>query len=278
MRLWAAAGLVAGGWLAADLLGGAPGGLPGALAAGVDGIGQLAGGGLEGAGPLAAGEGGGLAGLWREVNQRIIGLAASPWAVVACYLLAVIDGFFPPVPAETLIVATAAAHAASAPGTAAVWGWALGLWAVSAAGAVSGDCIAFTLGRWFNAPNWRVLRGRKGQTALAWARRVFARGAVPLLMVARFIPVGRVAVNLTAGTIGYPLRRFALVDSAAAACWAAYAVGIGFAAGHLSGDNPLLAVVVGVGFSATLGSLIQWLLNRHYDKVAPAQPPAQPSA
>ncbi|MDR2347622.1 MAG: hypothetical protein LBD90_03190, partial [Bifidobacteriaceae bacterium] len=91
MRILRAAGLAAGGLLAAGLLGGAAGDL--AAAAGPDGIGQLANGALEAAGPLAADDGpGALTRLWREINERIIGLAGSPWAVVACYLLAVIDG------------------------------------------------------------------------------------------------------------------------------------------------------------------------------------------
>jgi membrane protein DedA with SNARE-associated domain len=174
----------------------------------------------------------------------------------------VIDGFFPPVPAETLVVATAAAL--SAAGT--NWFVFVVLWLMVAAGAVCGDCVTYSLGRWFNAPSWRIFAGRRGQTALNWARRLFGRGAAVLLMVGRFIPVGRVAVNLTAGTIGYPMRRFVMIDSLAAVCWAAYSAGIGLVAGQVTRDNPLAAVVIGVTFSSLVGGLIQWLMNRHYGR------------
>ncbi|MDR1441980.1 MAG: DedA family protein [Bifidobacteriaceae bacterium] len=207
----------------------------------------------------------GLGTLWDAINDFIRGLAQSPWALAAVYLVAVIDGFFPPVPAETLIVATSAVYS-----SAGLWWEALLVWVLGAAGALTGDTIAYSLGRWFNAGHWRIFRAGKGQTALAWARRLFARGAAPLLMVARFIPGGRVAVNLTAGTVRYPLRRFLLVDAAAAVCWSAYSVGVGHIAGKAARENPLLGVVCGIAFAMTLGILVQWLINRHYDRTPAA--------
>jgi membrane protein DedA with SNARE-associated domain len=210
--------------------------------------------------------------LWHSINQFIIGLAESPWALVGVYLVSVIDGFFPPVPAETLVVATSAVYSAAG-----VWWKLLIVWPLAAAGALCGDLVAYALGRWFNAGEWRVFRRGKGREAFAWAGRVFARGAAPLMMVARFIPVGRVAVNLTAGTVRYPLRRFVLIDATAAACWGAYSVGVGSIAGQAVGDNPLLGVLCGIVFAASLGSLVQWLLNRHYGKAAP-EPASSPDS
>ncbi|MDR2378673.1 MAG: DedA family protein, partial [Bifidobacteriaceae bacterium] len=213
--------------------------------------------------------------IWRGVNEQIVALAGSAWALVAVYLISAIDGFFPPVPAETLVIATAAVYQQSG----AFWQVAL-LWLLAAVGAVSGDSVAYTLGRVFNATRWRVFSKGKGRSAVDLARRTFARGAAPLLMVGRFIPVGRVAVNLTAGTIRYPYTRFLLIDAVAALFWSAYAVGIGYLAGHATGDNPLLGVAVGVAFSASVGSLAQWAINRHYGKQAPASsdPPAAPGS
>ncbi|MDR2564663.1 MAG: VTT domain-containing protein [Bifidobacteriaceae bacterium] len=199
--------------------------------------------------------------VWHSINQFIIGLAESPWALLAAYLISAIDGFFPPVPAETLVVATAAVYSASG-----MWWQLLGLWALAAAGAVTGDLVAYSLGRWFNAGEWRVFRRGKGHDAFKWAQRIFARGAAPLLMVARFIPVGRVAVNLTAGTVRYPLRRFVVIDATAGCCWSAYSVGVGSIAGQAVGDNPLLGVLCGIVFAVSLGTLVQWLINRHYGK------------
>jgi membrane protein DedA with SNARE-associated domain len=199
--------------------------------------------------------------VWDSINQFITGLAKSTWALLACYLISALDGFFPPVPAETLVIATASIYSGLG------WWWQmLALWALAAAGALTGDLVAYSLGRWFNVGEWRIMSRGKGHEALMWARRVFARGAAPLLIAARFIPAGRVAVNLTAGALRYPLRRFALTDLVAAGCWAAYSVGVGSLAGQTARDNPLLAVLCGIVFAASLGTLVQWLLNRHYGK------------
>jgi membrane protein DedA with SNARE-associated domain len=205
--------------------------------------------------------------VWDAINHFIIGLAQSPWALLAVYVISAMDGFFPPVPAETLVVATAAVYSGAG-----MWWEAALLWILAAAGALSGDLVTYSLGRWFNAGQWRVFRQGKGHEAFMWASRMFARGAAPLMMVARFIPIGRVAVNLTAGTVHYPLRRFVLIDSAAGACWAAYSVGVGYIAGQAAGDNPLLGVICGIAFAISLGTAIQWLINRHYGKNQPSGP------
>ncbi|MDR3107796.1 MAG: VTT domain-containing protein, partial [Bifidobacteriaceae bacterium] len=179
--------------------------------------------------------------VWDSINGAVVDLAHSPWALAAVYLISAIDGFFPPVPAETLVVATAAVYSSAG------WWWqAALLWALAAAGALTGDLTAYSLGRWLRAGEWPIFRRGKGHEAIEWVRGVFARGAAPLLMVARFIPVGRVAVNLTAGTVHYPLRRFLVIDSIATTCWGAYSVGVGYIAGQATGDNPLLGVIVGI--------------------------------
>ncbi|MDR0626765.1 MAG: VTT domain-containing protein [Bifidobacteriaceae bacterium] len=110
------------------------------------------------------------------------------------------------------------------------------------------------------------------------ARRSFAQGATQLMIIARFIPAGRTAMNLTAGAIGFPLRRFALIDLFGCACWAAYAIGIGCLAGQVASDNPLFSVSFGIAFGTTVGTLVQWLVNRRYGRlVCPeaAAPPGQ---
>ncbi|MDR0626076.1 MAG: DedA family protein [Bifidobacteriaceae bacterium] len=203
--------------------------------------------------------------LWRTINDFLISLAQSSWALLAVYAISALDGFFPPVPAETLVVATAAVYSGLD------WWWqAAVLWLVAALGAMTGDFIAYSLGRWLHAGDWRFFQRGKGRAVFAWAQRLFARGAAPLMMVARFIPGGRVAVNLTAGTVRYPVRRFLLIDATATSCWSAYSVVVGYVAGQAVGDNPLLGVICGIAFAICLGTLVQWLINRHYSGVASA--------
>jgi membrane protein DedA with SNARE-associated domain len=165
------------------------------------------------------------------------------------------------VPSETLVVATGAAFASQG-----MWPWALVLAVVAAGGAMGGDLTAYTLGRVFNAGEWRFFRHGKGEKAFGWAERTFNRVGGPLLVVARYIPVGRVAVNLTAGSIHFPLRRFAICDGMAALTWGIYSAGVGYLAGHVVGDNPLLGVAVGIALAVSLGSLVQWIINRRLGK------------
>ena len=64
--------------------------------------------------------------------------------------------------------------------------------------------------------------------------------AVSVILAARFIPVGRVAVNLGAGAAGYLRKSFAAITAFSSLMWAGYTVGIRAVAGTWIVDNPLL--------------------------------------
>jgi len=191
------------------------------------------------------------------INEWILALANSPWVLVAVLLVAWIDGFFPPVPSETLVVAAAVVFVAAHR-----WSAVLVLPLVAAAGAMAGDLTAYSLGRFFKAGNWRLFRQGKGETAVAWARRSFAKAGAVLIIVARYIPIGRVAVNLTAGSIRFPLRRFVIFDAVAGVTWGIYSTAFGALAGRATRDNPLFSVVIGVTLSVLVGLLVQRIINR----------------
>ena len=48
------------------------------------------------------------------------------------------------------------------------------------------------------------MRGPRMQAAFRWAGRELRKRPASLILVARFVPIGRVAVNLTAGATHYP--------------------------------------------------------------------------
>jgi membrane protein DedA with SNARE-associated domain len=68
-------------------------------------------------------------------------------------------------------------------------------------------------------------------------------------VIARYIPGGRTAATLTAGTVGYPLRRFTFFDAIAASSWATYSALIGFVGGASFEDDPLKGLVFGLGIA-----------------------------
>jgi len=83
-----------------------------------------------------------------------------------------------------------------------------------------------------------------------------------------------VAVNMTAGAVGYPRRRFMVIASIAAVMWALYSAGIGLVAAQWLGHEPLLAIVIGVVLGVAMGFVVDkvvgWFSHRQLDEESPA--------
>lgn len=188
--------------------------------------------------------------LWAE------GLAASPWVFVVLFAFVAIDAFFPPVPSESLVIALAALSLS----TGSPDPWALA--GVAAVAAFTGDLVAYTIGRRIDVQRLPFMRGRRVQSAFVWADRAFHQRPAPIIIAARYIPVGRVAVNMTAGTLRYRFRSFVGLAAIAAITWAAYSTLIGIGAGVWLHGRPFLAVAVGVVGGTAIGFVVDWVLGR----------------
>ena len=199
-------------------------------------------------------------------------LAASPWILAVVTAVVFVDAFFPPVPSESIIIAVAALSAsAQGPDL-----WLLVL--AAAVGALAGDLVAYTIGARLPLRRVPFLRGRQVQAAFTWADRAFLARPAPLIIAARYIPVGRVAVNMTAGSSRFPLRRFTPLAVVAALTGAAYSTARGIGAGAWLHGNPVLAVVIGVTVGAAAGLGIDWVLRRVLRARGAAAPVAPASA
>lgn len=185
----------------------------------------------------------------------VLALAASAWIYPALYAFATIDGFFPPIPSESVVITLAVAASASGnPNLVLVL-------VIAAAGAWTGDQIAYSLGRGIGTERIRFLRTVRGRKAVAWADQALkARGAA-FILAARYVPIGRVAVNMTAGAVGYPRRRFMAYSGLAAVTWALYSVLIGLVAAQWLGHQPLLAMVIGVVMGVLSGVIVDRVMN-----------------
>lgn len=182
--------------------------------------------------------------------------AAAPWVLPAVLVIALGDALLPPIPSEGVVVALAAvAMAGDGPH--------LGLLAlVAAVGAFLGDTLTFLVGR-------RHGPQRLARVTRPGARRVLERAAGTLerrgalvVLTARYVPLGRVAVNLTAGATGFAPRRFAGLAALAAATWAAWSVGVGALAGHWLDGNPLLGSAAGIAVALVLGLVVDRVARR----------------
>jgi membrane-associated protein len=203
------------------------------------------------------------------LTDALLALADSPWVFALVFAVCVIDGFFPPIPSEPVVIVLAAL-ALPDRGFAVV-----PLLAVAAGGAITGDNIAYTLGSRFGTGWLRLQRRPKVVVVLARARAELATRGALLLLTARYIPVGRTAVNITAGATGFPRRRFFLLSFAGGVSWALYSVFVGSAVAHLLGGHPLLSVAVAICVAALFGVALDALARRRAASRLTAKSPGQ---
>ena len=69
-------------------------------------------------------------------------------------------------------------------------------------------------------------------------------------------------MNMSAGALGFPRRRFMGLTGLAGLTWAAYGTAIGVGAGAWLKGHPVIAVVVGIVVGIVVGLAIDWALRR----------------
>src|SRR6266516_2671733 len=174
---------------------------------------------------------------------------ASGWAYLILLLLAYFDAVIPVVPSETSVI-TAGVVASQGDLSLPV------IIAAAAAGAFLGDNTAYFLGhRYGTRINDRFFSGAKARMRIEWAQRQVTERGGELIAIGRFIPGGRTAVTLSAGTLGVPWRRFVVFDAAAALGWALYAALLGYFGGHAFQEAPWkgLQLALGIAFAVAGG-------------------------
>jgi len=220
---------------------------------------------LDGIGEFAADVGTWLAGL----SDIALELAGSPWSLALLLGMVIVDGFFPPVPSESVVI-TLASLSMTGDGPP-MWG----IVPVAALGAFVGDVIAYSIGTRVPLRRFRWFRSKRGARTLAWAERTLEHRGGALILSARYIPIGRVAVNMSAGALGFGRKRFMGYAAIAAVSWAIYSTLLGIGAGAFLHDQPWLAVVVGIVAGIVLGSLIDLVMRRFFGSPGRVDMPAE---
>ena len=182
---------------------------------------------------------------------------ASGWAYLILFLFAFLDVLVPIVPSETAVI-TAGVVAASGDLSLAL------IIPAAAVGAFLGDNTVYLIGRRFGGRvTERFFSGEKATERMAWAEVQLSERGGELIVVARFIPGGRTAVALSAGTLGYRWRRFVVFDLAAALIWASYAALLGYYGGRTFESFWGLVLAVTTAFAIAGGiELVRWLQRR----------------
>ncbi|MEV6866736.1 DedA family protein [Streptosporangium subroseum] len=186
--------------------------------------------------------------MTQTILDALHDVMSSPWVYLALFALAMLDGFFPVVPAETsVITAGVFAAATGAPNLALVI-------VAAALGAFAGDHISYAIGR---TTNDRLRNGRRSRKAFGWAERALAERGGLVLVVARYIPGGRTACTITMGAVAYPRRSFALFDAVAAGSWAIYSGLIGYVGGAAFENDPIKGLLLGLGIALTITAVVE---------------------
>ncbi|MEU5834709.1 VTT domain-containing protein [Streptomyces diacarni] len=185
------------------------------------------------------------------MNEAIVhaveGFVSTPWVYVALFGIAMLDGFFPVVPSETLVI-TLGVFAAAQGDPALFW-----VIVVAALGAFAGDHVSYLIGRRSGARlTARLTEGSRTWRAYEQVGRMLTERGGLVLVAARYIPGGRTAATLTTGATGFPRRLFTRYDAVAVVSWACYSAGLGYVGGAAFEETPLYGVALGLALAFTI--------------------------
>lgn len=171
------------------------------------------------------------------------------WGYLVLFGMVVADGIFPVVPSETTATTFAAIvryrHPEFLPYLV------LATWT----GAWVGDQLAYGLGHMKWLHTW-LHKGRRTSKLLHWAHEAFAKRGLVLIVVGRFLPGVRVAINFTAGIAGVRWLRFALLTVVTSGVWTGYIIGSGWVAGHWLRYHPIIALLGAAAVSTVIGIVV----------------------
>lgn len=189
----------------------------------------------------------------------ILALVASPLIYLVVLGVCAGDAVFPVLPSESVLIALGVLAAAEGDIS-------LGLLIVCGiVGALVGDHIAYGLGRKAGpAVKERYLAGEKRARLVAKLERGLQLRGGSAILVGRYVPGGRTAVAMLAGSMRFPLRVFTPFDVVAAVTWSLYGCLLGYWGGKTFENTwTALAVAFTIAFVLFLVSeLVRYLWER----------------
>src|SRR3989442_1293925 len=143
-----------------------------------------------------------------RLTDTLHGLLPSPWLWAVVFVVSALDALLPFMPSDTTVLVVGVL-VADAPIRLVL------LVVVAAAGAFAGDLLGYVIGRRSHGVVARLTRTDSGRRRYQWVLTQLRRHGTWLIMLARYIPGGRVATMLTAGGLRYPTRKFLITEAIA---------------------------------------------------------------
>ena len=143
--------------------------------------------------------------------------------------------------------------------------------ATGAAGAYLGDLVMYAMCRFGGEQLARRLRWLRDEEHLAAVKLRLRKSQIPVLLVSRLIPGGRVPVLLAAAFLGLPWRTFVVANAPACALWATVYAGIGVAGGSIF-PEPWQGVVAAVTLILVVNQAVTWWTRRREARPATPDP------
>ncbi len=144
-----------------------------------------------------------------------------------------------------------------------------------AAGAYVGDLVVYAACRAGGEQLARRLRWLRDEEHLAAVKERLSKSQIPVLLVSRLLPGGRVPVLLAAAFLGLPWRTFVVANLPACALWSVVYAAIGIAGGSIF-PKPWEGVVAAVILIVIVNQTISFVNKRRARAKTPA--PATPEA
>jgi membrane protein DedA with SNARE-associated domain len=139
--------------------------------------------------------------------------------------------------------------------------------AAGAIGAYAGDLVMYGACRLGGEKLARRVRWLRDEEHLAAVKERLHKSQIPVLLVSRLIPGGRVPVLLAAAFLDLPWRTFVVANAPACALWATVYAGVGVAGGSIF-PQPWQGVVAAVALILVVNQTISWWQKRRARRAA----------
>jgi len=142
--------------------------------------------------------------------------------------------------------------------------------AAGAAGAYVGDLVMYAMCRAGGEQLARRLRWLRDEERLVSVKERLHKSQMPVLLVSRLLPGGRVPVLLAAAFLGLSWRTFVVANAPACVLWSVVYAGIGVAGGSIF-PEPWQGVVAAIILVLVIGQLVNLISKRRAARQAKAE-------